>query len=134
MIDTLFDHPAVQNAPPGEWARPVVAQARRSDPDTSHAAAASVTDLRAKQAAVLRFLARHPFGLTDDELRLGYEANVAAGRDGFPAQSPSGLRTRRRELERLDLVVDTGEKRQIRSTGRWAKVWQATDLGAERAA
>lgn len=92
------------------------ARARRSDPDTSHQAAASLSSdrLRTAQSAVLACLRRHG-PMTDEDLVVRY--------DGVP-QSPSGLRTRRDELVRRGLVVDTGDRRPTVS-GRSAKVWAA---------
>lgn len=89
---------------------------RRGDPDTSHAAAASLGDLRQSQAAVLQLLAGLP-DATDDELA------DAARRAGLQI-SPSGLRTRRHELVALGLAHDTGQRRPLPS-GRMAVVWAA---------
>lgn len=91
------------------------ARARRTDPQTSHDAANSLPSdrIRASQNAVLSFLRRH--GAMCD-------ADLVARYDGEPQQSPSGLRTRRKELERRGLVVDTGTQTLLPS-GRWATVW-----------
>ena len=96
----------------------MIAHARATDPETSHAAAASVGDVRTSQMYVYSVL--KAFGpCTDEELVDIYEhlPNV-------DPQSPSGLRTRRAELVRLGLVEYTGEKRAI-STGRMARIWAA---------
>ena len=79
------------------------ANARRSDPDTSHAAARSLSSdkLRESQEAVL--------------------SNVYKG----PPQSPSGLRTRRRELVDRGLMEDTGIRKKL-PTGRRGIVWRTT--------
>lgn len=93
-----------------------VALARRGDPETSHAAAASVKDLRHRQWCVL--VALRAYGpCTDEELAGCYER-------AFPRtpQSVSGLRTRRHELVAAGLVEWTGEKRPLAS-GRMARVW-----------
>ena len=94
-----------------------IARARTSDPDTSHAAAQSLTPatLRLSQSAVLSVLTAYPAGLTDQGLALVYG-------DRWPAQSESGLRTRRAELVRGGLVVDTGRRERL-ATGRRAVVW-----------
>jgi len=57
----------------------------------------------------------------------GVEALVLEiGRDWLsgwlPSVSPSGLRTRRRELVDAGEVIDTGRREQL-SSGRWATVW-----------
>lgn len=97
------------------------ARARRGDPDTSHAAAASVDSLRDKARGVLTVLWHYGPG-TDEQLAGRYALMRAY--DEVPEQSPSGLRTRRAELVGLGLVRDTGERRAI-STGRHAIVWAA---------
>ena len=88
--------------------------ARNSDPHTSHEAAASVRGLRETQHMVLSVLAAGP--ATDEEIaeRLASMGAVV---------SPSGARTRRSELVRAGLVVDTGERLLTRSRRRtivWA--------------
>lgn len=97
------------------------AVARRTDPDTSHAAAASIENLNARQAAVLACF-RHSaacVGLTDDDLRRLYDSLLIG-----PKQTDSSLRTRRSELVRSGLVIDSGRRRQL-PTGRTAIVWKA---------
>ena len=96
------------------------AHARRGDPDTSHDAAASITDLTARRAAVLDLLRRDGW-MTDETIHDHYQDG-----DIQPPQSPSGLRTRRSELVTLGLVCDTGEREILRS-GRRAVVWRAVD-------
>ena len=93
------------------------ANARRSDPDTSHAAARSLSSdkLRESQEAVLRHFVEHG-PMTDVDL-----SNVYKG----PPQSPSGLRTRRRELVDRGLMDDTGIRKKL-PTGRRGIVWRTT--------
>jgi len=99
--------------------------ARRTDPITSHLAAATVRELPARRLAVWQAL--NTFGddgATDGQLAdlYGhYTSNVWA--DHYPKQFPSGLRTRRNELVADGLVEDTGRKTQMR-TGRLAIVWR----------
>ena len=88
--------------------------ARATDPDTSWDAARSVRLITAKQAAVRDVLGAAPSGLTDEELAARYVG---------PHQSPSGLRTRRKELVDLGLVRDSGRRAQM-ETGRMAIVWE----------
>lgn len=93
--------------------------ARSTDPATSHEAAASITDLRKKQADVWHML--HTLGaMTDEQLVDAFASDWAS----HMAQSPSGVRTRRNELARMGLVQDTGDLRPTRG-GRRAKVWRA---------
>lgn len=93
-------------------------KARRSDPDTSVAAADSVkrTTVERQRTRIVALLdVRGP--CTDEELASWY---IHHWDDDF---TPSGLRTRRSELVKLRRVEWTGEKRRI-STGRLARVWR----------
>lgn len=92
------------------------AHARHNDPDTSKAAARSLGDLRDSQVLVLHYLRR--YGPMSDEALL---AQMLASGDHI---SPSGARTRRRELADLGLVRDTGKTVRLAS-GRKAIVWAA---------
>lgn len=100
-----------------------VARARRSDPQTSHDAAASVTGLRARQQAVLEVLRRWDGGMTDIQLINAYRSSPTA-----PAQSESGIRTRRRELVDLGYVRSTGRTKLLPS-GRRGTIWAAVPPG-----
>lgn len=93
-------------------------RARASDPQTSHAAAASVTELTEKQQAVLAVIQEYG-PMTHEYLVYRYH-----GWTRLPFQTDSGIRTRCKELVRLGQVVDTGERREI-STGRKTIVWRA---------
>jgi hypothetical protein len=93
-------------------------RARSTDPETSWEAARSITPhvLRENQAAVLNVL--RLYGPLTDE-------GIAAYYGDRPKQSPSGLRTRRHELQELGLVEDSGERARLRS-GRQAIVWRVS--------
>ena len=92
------------------------AKARATDGKTSRQAAASVCHMTSKRNDVLCAFRR--FGkLTDEQLR-----DVYPTMDNVADQSESGLRTRRRELVDMQMLVDTGLTRRMRS-GRMAKVW-----------
>lgn len=97
------------------------AVARRSDPGTSWAAAKSVseTQMRISQQAVLS-LFREYGPMTDEDMVRQYELRLHR----LPMQSPSGLRTRRKELQEMGKVRDAGRKAQLKS-GRMAIVWEA---------
>lgn len=101
-----------------------MAHARRTDPETSHAAAASLTPtaLRASQSEVLNILRQGP--MHDQRI-----AQVAM--DWHTKQSPSGLRTRRRELVDAGLVEDSG-RRETLTSGYKSVVWQLTAQGRAR--
>ena len=100
------------------------ARARRTDPETSHEAAASIEGLTARRQAVLEVLRRYG-PLTDEELVGIYEEKRV-----LPPQSPSGIRTRRNELVRAGLVEATDILRTTVS-GRRAKTWSPTELAVE---
>lgn len=91
--------------------------ARHTDPHTSHDAAASVKDITATQAAILKLLA---IPHTDADLVWYYQQ----GWNDTPRASESGIRSRRADLVKLGLVVDTGRRKKLPS-GRYAIVWKA---------
>lgn len=93
-------------------------RARTTDPVTSHVAAdaiAGVTDVQARIIQLLTNLGP----MTDDELGVQYRHRVPLG---WPETSPSGLRTRRRELVDAGLVHDTKTTRPT-AGGNPATVW-----------
>lgn len=92
------------------------ARARRTDPETSHEAAASVTGLTSKQAAVLEVLRK--YGPMCDEAIFD-----ALWRENYKMSS-SGARTRRSELVDAGKVEWVGGQVTMRS-GRRARVWRA---------
>ncbi len=89
-------------------------RARRTDPGTSWAAADSVTDetITKTKKAILRVLEQGP--MTDEQI---------ASAVGPAYTSPSGLRTRRRELTDKGMVRDSGKRSRLDS-GRWAILWE----------
>jgi hypothetical protein len=90
------------------------AVARRTDPGTSHEAARSVDRIRETQQAVLDVL--HRYGPCSDE------KIFALMRPGL--MSPSGARTRRKELNEKGKVRDTGHRAKTAS-GRNTIIWEA---------
>lgn len=95
------------------------ARARHTDPDTSHAAAASVKGLTENQRAVkavLRLLGRP---VLDEDLVREYQARFKGMR--LPQQSASGIRSRRKELGDAGELVQ-GDKQRM-STGRMGRTW-----------
>lgn len=92
---------------------------RSSDPDTSKAAAASVVDATEVQRRVLAlFDARG--GMTDEELLAAYQEVYPRG--GQSAESLASPRKRRSDLATAGFLVDSGERRLLRS-GRKGIVW-----------
>jgi hypothetical protein len=89
-------------------------KARKTDPQTSHEAAESVNNVTLTQEYVLKALRR---ARTDVQLIEAYRSMRKA-----PPASESGIRSRRAELVRKGLVVDTGS-RQVLPSGRKAIVW-----------
>ncbi len=92
-----------------------VAVARNTDPETSHMAAASVKDIRASQRMIYGALERHGPG-TDEDI---YEWLKTEGHK----ISLSGARTRRSELVRLGLVMDSRRRRMLASK-RLSIIWR----------
>ena len=112
MTDNLFDV---------IWDEP---KARTSDPDTSHAAARSLGHMTERRQAVWAVLAEHG-PLTDESLVAIYDQ--FAEDNLVPPQSPSGIRTRRNELTKLGLAIDSGQ-RGMTVSGRTAILWGAVNL------
>lgn len=83
------------------------AYARRTDPETSHAAAAHASrSLTESQKQVLEMFDRYD-AMTDVELVLAYDSS------DLPTQADSGIRTRRRELVDFGLVENSGRKKVV---------------------
>lgn len=96
-----------------------LAHTRRTDPDTSRAAANDISpSLRKIQREVLLFAAKCGVrGFTDPELC-----------DYFGTTS-STYRTRRSELVGYGMVEDTGQRVAIGPRGRKHALWRITDKG-----
>lgn len=92
-------------------------RARLTDPQTSHEAAESVKNISATQQAILDLL-KAP--MTDEELVDRYYDLVDRG--AAPNASPSGIRSRRAELAKRNLVVDSSMRARLAS-GRNAIIW-----------
>lgn len=85
---------------------------RRTDPDTSHAAAEKINSTRLEQL-VYEVIARHPNGCISDDV-------VKA----LPGHGVQTLSPRYAPLIRKGFIEDTGERRQG-STGRQQRVLRA---------
>lgn len=97
----------------------VNARARRSDPETSHEAAASLTQDKMTRLRLLVLDTIQRYGpMHDTDL-----VEIMRSRFG-DHYSQSGIRTRRSELVAMGKVKDTGERRKLRS-GRRSIVWGA---------
>jgi hypothetical protein len=97
------------------------AKARRTDPATSHQAAASVK-MGDTHNRILTILADG--GATDEELYAVWQVKVLD--QGWPRVSQSGVRSRRSELVRKGKVVDSGEKGRT-VAGRACTIWRLAD-------
>src|SRR5262245_46046342 len=92
--------------------------ARKSDPETSHEAAAALNGRRVTETmrAILAMIrAAAETGMTDEQIAKHYHG---------PASSPSGLRTRRAELVEAGYVKDSG-RRVLTRANRRTIVWVA---------
>lgn len=90
--------------------------ARRTDPETSHEAAESVTNITPLKQEILQRLMTP---MTDADL---YELLTISSR---LIVTESGVRSRRSELVQAGLVRDTGARQKLK-TGRNAIVWETT--------
>jgi|SRR5882757_1673553 len=99
--------------PPGE--DDLFAHARRTDPQTSRDAAASVQNITTAHSQILGIL-RGMGPLTDEQIYQHMTLDLLA------RISESGCRSRRSELVNMVMVRDTGERR-LTKTGRKSIVW-----------
>jgi len=88
---------------------------RGTDPDTSRAAAESL-DVTVVQQRVYEIHLEYPAGLTDEELLSAYIKR-------FGVTAESSPRKRRCDLTKIGLIVDSGERRALKST-RQGIVWK----------
>lgn len=93
-----------------------VAHARRTDPETSHEAAASIDRIRESQEAVLEALRRHG-PMIDEELV-----------ERVSGQSPSGIRSRRAELVVKGMVRFSGSY-SVTASNRRTRIWEVDPHG-----
>jgi hypothetical protein len=92
-------------------------QVRTTDPDTSHDAAFSIADATVNQQRVyVIHLTQGQRGLTDEE-------QLAIYRSIYGMCAESTPRKRRHDLTRAGILVDSGERRLLRS-GRFGIVWK----------
>ena len=91
-------------------------RARATDPDTSHAAAASVNRVSETHQAIYTLILHHG-PITD-------EALLPLLHKTFSLVSPSGARSRRAELVKMGRVRNTGNT-AILESGRQATLWAA---------
>jgi len=96
--------------------------ARRTDPDTSLEAAFRIEDASEMEQRVYTIhLIYRPEGLTDETFLDHY--GEIYGLNGRTGESKSSPRKRRSDLTRKGILVDSGERRTLRS-GRPGVVWK----------
>lgn len=94
--------------------------ARRTDPSTSHQAAVRLnrTEISELICDAIVYQIRRVGPQTDQQLERALTADPTVG----PYVTPSGMRTRRKRLERIGILYDTGYRKNT-DTGRKAIVW-----------
>lgn len=97
-----------------------MAQARSTDPQTSHDAAASVNNISKVQKAIMSLLQASPMC---DEKLIGQYRIWQQTDDRFPAVTDQSIRSRRAELVAMGIIEAAPYKEQM-STGNWANVWR----------
>lgn len=106
------------------------ARARKDDPETSHAAAATVHVGTTRERVLALLVEAGPAGLTHDELIARHRSRE--WRAGWPEASVSSLRSRCSELFRDGLVGyadgEDGHGTGKSSGGRRAVRWRALDV------
>lgn len=119
--DSLHD-PEIRNQRRENVSLPLFEQAhaRRSDPATSKAAAASVTNTEKVREGIKRILGLYG-QLTDEQLAEHYLRGPL--RMNWPKSTPSGLRTRRSELVESGDVCDSGHTGRT-AAGRACTIWR----------
>lgn len=96
------------------------AHARKSDPVTSHQAAASVVNIGRTREAIRSILKQ--FGpQTDEQIWSNYQREWIH-KGATQTASPSGLRSRRAELVRMGFVVEAGTGKT--AAGRACAIWK----------
>ena len=96
-----------------------MAHARKSDPFTSHLAAATIMDATTLQIRIIQCFESTVGGLTDEQLVNVYKAMWG---NSFPA-TESSIRSRRSELHHKGAIVDTGKTRNTHN-GHKAIIWE----------
>lgn len=95
------------------------AYARHTDPQTSHDAAATVKNITQTKQHILQILSLGD--RTDEELISKYK--IWGEANGWKPISESGIRSRRADLVKAGLVIDSGKTKTL-PTGRQAIIWR----------
>lgn len=103
-----------------------IPQARPGDPETSHDAAGMVSPVHQRISWTLVMSLFKRWGsMTDTDLAKVYRQAQADGSITV-RQSPSGLRTRRKELVNQGKLRDSGLRQKLPS-GRKSIIWEVVD-------
>jgi hypothetical protein len=102
---------------------------RRTDPETSHAAADS-NNVNASQVAVLRVLAVCHEGLADHEISDLIELSPVVFSEGV-RYTESRVRTARNEVAQHAYVALVPDMHRLTRSGGKTRVWKITDAGLE---
>lgn len=97
------------------------AHARKSDPQTSHDAAASVQNISETQQAILNILKHRR--LTDEQIINRYRDSPFS----LPKATDSGIRSRRAELVRIGKVRKANSDLGRTASGRACAVWEIAE-------
>ncbi len=119
IINSLHSFEVTEpRTPISEINLPAVSKVRRRDPQTSFEAATAQTAEKSQRlyTAIYRVLSRR--SLTDDELIAALERSAPF------SVTPSGVRSRRKELVQAGWVHDTGLQRPS-TAGKPSTVWEA---------
>lgn len=110
--------------------------ARRTDLDTSHLAAASVTGASTIRSRVWQILRSNPDGLTHEQIVEAYRISVDTY--GWPKAADQSIRSRTKELERDGMVrcnkTATDKTKSGRLTHRWFAVTDPSEQKRRREA
>lgn len=120
-MTTQYDLFGLEAVPRTDPDQPAIfrAVARLDDPETSWAAAASITNITQTHSRILTVLGDLGIG-TDEDISRHY--GIFASRFQWPPVSPSGLRSRRAELVEIGRIKDSGE-RGLTASGRKSIKW-----------
>lgn len=103
--------------------------ARNADPDTSHAAAASVRGTENLRSRIYTLLTKYPEGLTHEHIVTAYESFASVS--GWRPATQQGIRSRVKELEREGRVRRSRAAQDRTANGRLTHRWFAVTDPAE---
>lgn len=101
--------------------------ARASDPQTSHAAARSIspTAISRIHLAIMNVLSSTDLSLTDEQII----STIRQQNDMLAGYSDTNFRSRRSELQRMGFVAFDERQKGVTRSGRRALLWGLTQAG-----